>query len=565
MAGSVIGIAGSGRNAQGGPPVISHGTGGASAEGAQRQQPGDRPAHPGSDLGQGVPVETVRSAYSEFLDDCVRQAQARSAHLHEYAVRILRIDELLTAPASGLSPALQSFFSSVQDVASHPASVPSRQQMLGSAQALAESFCSLGARLAEMRQALDQRVPEVVAEINALAEDLARINAHPPGSAASEQAHEDLERRDRLLAQLNMLVRVSAARQSDGSVNLFLATGHGLLLGAQAFALAAVPSAEDPQSHGIVHVSNGVRTPLDPAAIQGGQLGGLLALRSDALDPVQNQLGRVAVALAQTFNDQHRLGMDLQGDAGQDFFRVPAAVVLENADNTGTAVVAADSGNVGALTGSDYRLQHSAGTWTLTRLSDNVGTVFSGFPHTADGFTLTLASGAAASGDSFLIRPVRDGARDIAVLISDAARIAAAAPARYDAFGIPDNRNGGIVDNRSGGVVDNRSGGIYDNRNALLLAALQGHGTIAGGSASYQSACDRIVQEVRDRAQAVEVQSKAQDALVRQARETQRSLPGANLDEEAATLFRHQQAYQACGKALQAAARLFDTLLETSE
>ncbi|HXV07362.1 MAG TPA: hypothetical protein VD791_04995, partial [Burkholderiales bacterium] len=333
------------------------------------------------------------------------------------------------------------------------------------------------------------------------------------------------------------------------------------------------PSAEDPQSHGIVHVSNGVRTPLDPAAIQGGQLGGLLALRSDALDPVQNQLGRVAVALAQTFNDQHRLGMDLQGDAGQDFFRVPAAVVLENADNTGTAVIAADSGNVGALTGSDYRLQHSAGTWTLTRLSDNVGTVFSGFPHTVDGFTLTLASGAAASGDSFLIRPVRDGARDIAVLISDAARIAAAAPARYDAFGIfdtrsggiYDTRSGGIVDARSGGIVDNRSGGIYDNRNALLLAALQGHGTIAGGSASYQSACDRIVQEVRDRAHAVEVQSKAQDALVRQAREAQRSLPGANLDQEAATLFRHQQAYQACGKALQAAARLFDTLLETSE
>jgi flagellar hook-associated protein 1 FlgK len=184
--------------------------------------------------------------------------------------------------------------------------------------------------------------------------------------------------------------------------------------------------------------------------------------------------------------------------------------------------------------------------------------VFAGFPHTVDGVTLALASGAAASGDSFLIRPTRDAARDIAVLISDAAKIAAAAPVRYDANGIHDSRNGDIYD-------ENPNGGIYDNRNALLLAALQARGTIGGGSASYEGACDRIAQDVRDRAHAIEVQTKAQDALIRQARDTQRSLPGANLDEEAATLFRHQQAYQACGKALQAAARLFDSLLETSE
>jgi len=552
VAGSVVGIAGSGRNAQGGPLVMGHGIGGASAEGAHRQPADERPAHGSHPDGQGAPIETVRSAYGRFLDDCVRQAQARSAHLEEYAARIREIDELLTAPASGPSPALQSLFSSVQDVAAHPASVPLRQQMLGSAQALAARFWSLDARLAEMREALNQRVLEVVAEINALAADLARINA----AAASGPAQEDFERRDRLAARLNMLVRVSAAPQSDGSVNLSLATGHGLLLGAQAFALAAAPSAEDPQNHGIVHLSAGVRTSLDPAAIQGGQLGGLLAFRSDVLDTVQNQLGRVAVALAGTFNDQHRLGMDLQGDAGQALFRAPRAVVLDGGSNTGTAAITAGSDNVGALTGSDYRLQHNAGTWALTRLNDNVRTVFSGFPHTVDGVVLALASGAAASGDSFLIRPTRDGARDIAVLISDAARIAAAAPVRYDAIG--------VYDNRGGSVYDNRGGSIYDNRNALLLAALQARATIAGG-ASYQGACDRIAQEVRGRAHAIEVQSQAQDALVREARATQRSLPGANLDEEAATLFRHQQAYQACGKALQAAARLFDTLLETSE
>jgi flagellar hook-associated protein 1 FlgK len=58
------------------------------------------------------------------------------------------------------------------------------------------------------------------------------------------------------------------------------------------------------------------------------------------------------------------------------------------------------------------------------------------------------------------------------------------------------------------------------------------------------------------------VQSKAQDALVKQTREAQQSFSGVNLDEEAANLIRYQQAYQASGKVLQVASTLFDTLLQ---
>ena len=160
-----------------------------------------------------------------------------------------------------------------------------------------------------------------------------------------------------------------------------------------------------------------------------------------------------------------------------------------------------------------------------------------------DGITLRLASGAAAGGDAFLIQPTRNGARDIAVLISDPARIAAAAH---------DDGNVGIVyDSRASGIYENRNGGIYDNRNAQVLTALQMRAGIA--------------HEIADRAHAIEVQSRAQDALVKQARATQRSLAEVNLDEEAASLFRHQQAYQASGRALQAAAHLFDSLLEIGE
>jgi flagellar hook-associated protein 1 FlgK len=47
-----------------------------------------------------------------------------------------------------------------------------------------------------------------------------------------------------------------------------------------------------------------------------------------------------------------------------------------------------------------------------------------------DGVTINVTSGAMAAGDTFLIRPTADAARDIAVMTSDPAAIAAAAPMR---------------------------------------------------------------------------------------------------------------------------------------
>jgi flagellar hook-associated protein 1 FlgK len=533
----------------------------------------------------------------------------------------------------------------VQDVASNPASTPSRQQMISLGQALVSRFQTFDARLHEMRTAVNRQLTDTTTEINSLASEIARVNDQIIRNQWDDgkQANDLLDQRDRLLADLNKLVRISTLSQSDGSINVFIGTGQSLVLGTQSFQLSAAPSAEDPQDYGIFYSSGATRIPLNAGNLQGGALGGLLAFRSETLDAADNQLGRVAIVLAQTFNDQHRLGQDLDGNLGGDFFNVPLAQTLSNQNNTGTAVIAADNSNVGALTGSDYRLQFNAGTWTLTRVNDGTQTTFAAFPQTVDGVTLTLASGAAANGDSFLIQPVRNGARDISVAISDTARIAAAAPVRTAAdlantgratisagvvidtanaafatagqltppiliqftsatqYSVYDNTNpaapvlleGGIAYtpgavnavfptpgaldygyrlNLTGAAAAGdrftagyNSGGVADNRNALLLAALQTANTVANGSTSYQGAYSQLVAAVGNRAREIEVQGRAQDALVTQTREAQQSLSGVNLDEEAANLIRYQQAYQASGKVLQVAALLFDTILQIGE
>ena len=106
------------------------------------------------------------------------------------------------------------------------------------------------------------------------------------------------------------------------------------------------------------------------------------------------------------------------------------------------------------------------------------------------------------------------------------------------------------------------AGGVDDNRNGLLLAALQTRNTMAGGSATYQSAYSQMVADNGIRTRQAQVKNDAQQALLEQSEAARQALSGVNLDEEAANLIKFQQAYQASAKMLEVGSRLFDTILQ---
>jgi len=454
---SIFQIGVSGLNAaQAGLLVTSHNITNANREGYHKQEAlttTQVPMQTGAGFfGQGVLVETVRRAYSQFLDGALMQAETQAAYLDTYGAQIRQIDNMLADPTAGLSPTLQAFFSGVQDVASNPSSVPSRQQMLSLAQGLVARFQSFDARLSDMRTAVNRQVSDVTDEINTLAGEIAHVNEEiirVQGDAV-RPPNDLLDQRDALLGELNKLVRVSTVSLSDGSINVFIGNGQSLILGTQAYQLDAGPSAQNPQDYGLFYVNGTSRIPLSTSSLQGGTLGALFDFRTQSLDAAQNKLGLVATVLAQTFNDQHELGMDLEGNLGGAFFEVPQASAISNQSNDGDAALGASNVDVGLLTGSDYRVQFASGSWRVTRLSDNTQTTYATLPQTVDGVRISIASGTVSSGDSFLIQPVRHGARDIEGVISDTSKIAAAAPVRTAA----DIDNTGKATISAGVVVD---------------------------------------------------------------------------------------------------------------
>src|SRR5690606_20718026 len=59
-------------------------------------------------------------------------------------------------------------------------------------------------------------------------------------------------------------------------------------------------------------------------SMSGGAMGGILEFRAQALELARKALGEIAIALATEFNAQHAKGMDLNGNLGGEFFKVPA-------------------------------------------------------------------------------------------------------------------------------------------------------------------------------------------------------------------------------------------------
>ncbi len=76
------------------------------------------------------------------------------------------------------------------------------------------------------------------------------------------------------------------------------------------------------------------------------------------------------------------------------------------------------------------RVQYDGTNWNVTRMSDNAVQSFGALPATVDGVSISVASGAVAAGDSFVIKPTREGAAGFTVLVKQADRVAAAAPIR---------------------------------------------------------------------------------------------------------------------------------------
>ncbi|TFF13285.1 flagellar hook-associated protein FlgK [Pseudomonas sp. BCA14] len=442
---SLLSIGMSGLNAaQGSLSVLSNNIANVNTPGYSRQQTTQNASannqYGGVFIGSGTTLADVRRIYNDFLGAAYQSSTALNSDAAAYAGQAAAIDKTLSDKTTGMSAALSAFFASLQTAAATPSDVSARQLLVTSAQTLSNRFNSISTQLTQQKETINGQLGTFSDQVNKLTSSIASLNSQITSAQGSSTSAPNnlLDARNEAVRSLNELIGVTAT-EKNGQFSITTGTGQSLVEGNIANTISAVPSKTD-NSQYTIQLNMG-DTPMDIGnVVSGGSIGGLLRYRSDALMPAINDLGRIAIATADSVNSQLGQGLDLNGDFGSSLFsdiNSAAAISQRSQAASGNSV---GSGNLNVtiadsskLSTFDYKVTFTSGNQYNVVRSD--GKAMGSFdttttpPPMIDGFTLALdGQGPMAAGDSFKVSPTATGASNIGISLKDPNKLAFAGP-----------------------------------------------------------------------------------------------------------------------------------------
>ncbi|WP_404376470.1 flagellar hook-associated protein FlgK [Vreelandella aquamarina] len=384
-------------------------------------------------VGGGVRVDDIERQFNTYVASQLNNAKTQSSALETYNNQVSQIDNLLADREAGLAPLMQNFFSSLEDLASAPSDPAARQGVLGTANTLSAQFRSFDGYLQDMQSNINNQIKDEITQVNNTVEQIAGLNREIALARArtGEAPNSLLNQRDHLVSELNERMDLRLNIQDGKTYNISLPNGQPLVTGTDSFKLEAVASPNDPQRIVVGYTDGGGNTSaLSENVISGGALGGLMSFRTETLDKTQNQIGQLAVSLSVAFNEQHKQGVDLNGEQGVDFFNVRSPQAYSRSSNSAdVASIEFDTANIDQLRATDYtvRFEGTPAEPVVTR-NDNGAGVDSDWEDgvlSFGGIAMSFDS-APAAGDRFEVQPVRRAGAGMEANISDLDKIAAA-------------------------------------------------------------------------------------------------------------------------------------------
>ncbi|MEB3236421.1 MAG: flagellar hook-associated protein FlgK [Candidatus Sericytochromatia bacterium] len=450
-----------------------------------------------SSIGNGVEVTRVTRLREGFLDDRFRAINLSYSEQAAVNNAIREIEGVFNEPSdSGLNATLASFFDSWHELSTHPTESSARAAVREAGKTLARALNETAAGLSAVRRHLDSQVAAATDEINAHVREIAALNAQIVASQGSGLSPNDLlDARDLALDRLSGLVKTNLSTHSDGSIWVYC-YGKGLVTGIQANELKTLPGTDMGLSN--IAYKGELLTP----EVLGGRLKGLLEVRDQVI-------GRSLVPDGFNLpNTPNGLAYQLDQVASQ------LAEAVNALHAAGTNLAGTPSIEFFAVDAARVTEGASLSRTTITAHSIAVNDLLveAGLP----GLDLISAGGA----------PTTDPVTGLPVTPKPA-----------------------------------------DNRTALAIAQLRDRPLIrasfpyAGGSQEFsvQDYYRNILTTLGVSGQAADRQEANQKALRENVESQRQAVSGVNLDEEFASMIKHQHAYAASARLI----TVFDDMMKT--
>ena len=489
-------------------------------------------------VGNGVAVSSVNRAYNSFVVGQLRQSQSQNGSIKAYYNELSKVDNLLAENENSISSQLNNLFASLNKLSSNAGDAATKQTVISDLTSLVSQFNKTELNLKNQIANINTELTNNIDKVNTYTQQIADLNQKIAKLQAVSGGHEPnslLDERDQLVTELSELIGITVTEQ-NGQYNISLSNGLSLVQGASTNQLSVQPSASDPALNTIIYTHNsGATQELTSQNIASGRLNGLLAFRDGPLLEARNQLGLLALNLAERFNEVHTSGVDINGDPGEKLFDYHKPTSIANSQNQGNATVKMDYNSVTEVKASDYKIEFNGNDWVVTRLSDNqqITPQVSDGKLVFDGLSIEI-NGNPVAGDSFLLKPVADVASSLQLLVKDVNKLAT---------GINDDENG--------------SG---DNRNVAKLLDIQNE-KLVNGTKTLNSAYTSLVSYVGSETQTAKISAQSSQNITQEIYEQNQSISGVNIEEEYISMQVYMQYYQANAKVIDAATTIFDTIL----
>lgn len=424
----------------------------------------------GGYIGKGVAVQTIKRNYSEFLTRQSTMASATASADNTRSDKLKQLEGIFEGGPNGLGASISDMLNSFSDVASAPTDLTARTVTLTRIDETASRMRAASQRIDDLQIGVSQELTEKITAVNALAKSIGQVNDQIAKVQGQGQPPNDLlDRRDQLITQLNRYVQTTSIPADDGTVGVFIGGSQALVLGTSVAEIRLVKDEfGDLLKSKLAVVRNGSAVVMDENSLSGGEIPGLLRFQNEDLVEGRNLLGRLTMAISQSMNEQHHLGLDLDGNPGGDLFSAPTFdgnnVLIPKQYpspappvklNTGNMTLSLNISDPTKFAASDYEINFDATglAGSIKRLADGKLTNFtvdaptrefrfqdpaSAVPsfteRSIDGIGVTapppppLPLTIAGSGDRYLLKPFSTSASNITAQFSTPRALAVASP-----------------------------------------------------------------------------------------------------------------------------------------
>lgn len=272
----------------------------------------------GRSAGNGVQVTSLVRFSDNYKSQAMWRAASEQGMYSQSQPYLTQLESVMGDETASISAGVDKFFQALNAVAGDPGSSPLRQQVLTSANLMAERFNGLNNVFNAQLNSVRQQRAAIVDSANSQISSIARLNqqiiqVRSSGISASAL----IDTRDQAIDELASKMALEVSDNQDGTRDISLKTGQALVLGSKSGVLSAAATTTSPQEFRLEFA--GSSFVLD-AGKMGGQMGGLTSYEAGTLLKLQADTAELARQISVRMNTQLGAGFKPDGTAGSDLF-----------------------------------------------------------------------------------------------------------------------------------------------------------------------------------------------------------------------------------------------------